>query len=242
MTPNGAAVFAIIIIGAAMLADIRGLATLAFIAAAFAVTEVRAAALPALRRAGLLMAPLAGFMIVVWVGIVGQAPDDIAAGLPGSRSTAAIYVASVSLRLFIIIFAIQASLMCFRHDTPLTAIRALALPLPVKRLLVLTLSLVATLRHAAERSHTALISSGVITRQLSLRNLTHGWVLIQTVWLTAITTVMGRMRHKWPIENTLGLLDPALQERNDRPLGMGDWIWCAVALAGLAFVVIERQA
>jgi hypothetical protein len=239
MTPNGAAIFAVITIAAAAAADLRGLATLCLIAAAFAATELRGAAVPALRRATLLMLPLAAFMIVIWVGIVGRAPAEIAAGLPGSRLSALTYVATISLRLFVVIFMIQAAMACFRDESPFSVIRALTLPLPAKRLLVLTLSLIETLRHSVDRSHTALVSSGVITRRLSLRNLLHGWILIQSVWLTAITTVMGRVRDKWPAENTLGLLDPALQG-TPRPLSSGDTIWSAVALAGLIFAMIER--
>ncbi len=238
MTPNGAAAFAIIMIAAAIAANLRGLGTLAFIAAVFAATEARDAALPALRRAVMLMLPLAAFMLAIWVGLIGRAPADIAAGLDGSRWSAFMYVATVSLRLFIVIFVLQAAMMCFRNETPFTAIRALSLPLPAKRLLVLTLSLVETLKHSVDRSHTALISSGVITRRLSLRNLLHGWLLIQSVWLTSIATVMGRIRDKWPAENTLGLLDPALQGTR-RPLGTGDMIWSVVALAALAFVILE---
>jgi hypothetical protein len=238
MTPNGAAIFALITIAAAMAANLRGLGTLCFIAAAFAATEVRRAALTALRRAALLMLPLAAFMLAVWVGFVGRSPDEIAASITGSRLSALVYVATICFRLFIVIFVVQAAMMCFQNESPFTAIRALTLPLPVKRLLVLTLSLIETLRHSIDRSHTALISSGVITRRLSLRNLLHGWILIQSVWLTAITTVIGRIRDKWPAENTLGLLDPALQGAR-RPLSTGDMIWCAVALAALAFVIVE---
>jgi hypothetical protein len=50
--------------------------------------------------------------------------------------------------------------------------------------------------------------------------------------------VMGRIREKWPAENTLGLLDPALQGAR-RPLGTGDLVWCAVAIAAFLFVIFE---
>jgi len=239
MTPNGAAVFAIVTLAAAVAANLRGLGTLCFIVAAFAATEVRGPALTALRRSILIMLPLAAFMLAVWVGIVGRSPAEIAARVDGSRLSAFAYAATVSLRLFIIIFVVQAALMCFHNESPFTAIRALTLPLPVKRLVVLTLSLIATLRHAVDRSHTALVSSGVITRRLSLRNVMHGWVLIQSVWLTAITTVLGRVRDKWPAENTLVLLEPALRPIV-RPPGTADVIWGAAALTGLAFVIFER--
>jgi hypothetical protein len=238
MTPNGAVVFTLITIAAAMSANLRGLAVAAAIAAIFAAIEVGAAALLALRRALLLMAPLAAFMLAVWVGLIGRSPAQIAAGEAGSRAAALTHVATISLRLFLVVFVLQAVMLCFAHQSPFAVIRALRLPLPVKRLLVLTLSLIETLRHAVGRSHTALVASGVITRGLSWRNLLHGWILIQTVWLTAITTVVGRLRDKWPAENTLARLEPALAPQL-APLSRADLVWTAVAIAGAVFIVGE---
>ena len=69
------------------------------------------------------MLPLAAFMALVWIGIVGRAPDEIAAGAAGSRAAAAAYVALVCLRLFIIAFAVQAVLLHFAGSTPLGFVR-----------------------------------------------------------------------------------------------------------------------
>jgi hypothetical protein len=114
--------------------------------------------------------------------------------------------------------------------TPLEFIRALRAPVAFKRLAVLTLSLVETLQQAIDRAHTALIASGLITRRLSARNVFNGWILVQTVWLTAITSVTGRMRDKWPIEHTLGLLDPLLAEKHAVPISPRDWLWNMAAV------------
>jgi hypothetical protein len=239
MTPNGAFVFTLVTIVAAMAANLRGLALVCGVAAAFAAIEIGAAALLALRRAVLLMLPLAAFMLIVWVGIVGRSPAEIASGGPGTREAALSHVAAVSLRLLLVVFVLQAAMLCFRNESPFSVIRALHAPLAVKRLLVLTLSLIETLRHSVGRSHTALVASGVITRGLSLRNLLHGWILIQSAWLTAITTVVGRLRDKWPAENTLALLEPALAHR-PRPFSTADLTWIAVALAGIVLVFADR--
>jgi hypothetical protein len=238
MTPNGAVIFTAVTIAAAMAANLRGLAMVGAVVAAFAAIEIPAATTIALRRAIILMLPLAAFMIVVWVGIVGRSPEEIAAGVPGSRAAALTHVTTISLRLFIVVFVLQAAMLCFKHETPFSIIRALHVPFAVKRLLVLTLSLIETLRHAVGRSHTALVASGVITRRLSLRNLTHGWILIQSVWLTAITTVVGRLRDKWPAENTLARLAPALAHQS-RPVSTADVAWICIALAAAAFVLAE---
>ena len=64
--------------------------------------------------------------------------------------------------------------------------------------------------------------------------MTHGWVLMQTVWLTAITTVTARVRDKWPVEKTFALVDPALAGGAKR-LSTSDTAWLAGAVVvGLA--------
>lgn len=236
MTPNGAVVFTVVMVLAAMMARISGLIILGSVSAVFAAVEVGPHAGVALRRAGLLIAPLAVFMIAVWVGVVGRAPADIAADQPGSRTTALVYVAIVCARLFLIVAVVQIAAMRFDAMTPLQFIRDLHAPITLKRIAVLTLSLVETLEHAVDRAHTALIASGVITRRLSLRNLLNGWVLVQTVWLTAITSVTGRLRDKWPTEDTLKLLDPLLADATGSSLGMRDKAWILVGC--LAAIVI----
>jgi hypothetical protein len=233
MTPNGAIALVIVVVLAAMMARISGLVALYLFTALFAVIEVGPHAAVALRRAVILMLPLAAFMILVWVGVVGRAPADIAASQPGSRMNALIYVSIVCARLFLIVAIVQIAAMRFATLTPLQFIQALRAPVALKRLGVLTLSLVETLLQAVDRAHTALIASGVITRRISARNLFHGWVLIQTVWLTAITSVTGRMRDKWPMEHTLQLLDPLLAETHAAPLATPDklWIFSAAVIA-----------
>jgi hypothetical protein len=230
ITPNGAVAFGLVLIGASMATTgWLGLAILAGLVVIFAACEVRASSLTALARSILLVLPLSAFLSIVWVGIVGRSPAEIAGGVSGSRMAAALHVALISTRLFLIVAIIQLIVMRFAHTSPLRFIAALRIPPAAKRLLVFTLSLVETFRHAIDRAHTALIASGLLTRRGSLRNLLNGWVLVQTVWLTAITIVIGRLRDKWPIEKTLSLLDHAIAD-DARPLSIHDLFWLPVAL------------
>lgn len=238
MTPNGAALFAlIVVIGAVAASSLAGLVILAALVAAMAAIEVREQAHRALLRAVMVVLPLAVFMALVWVGIVGRSPAEIAAGTPGTRQAAALYVGFICLRLLLVVLAIQLVVLRFDQLTPLQFVSALRLPIMAKRLLALTLSLIETLRHAIDRTRTALVAAGLVTRRPSLRNMTTGWVLVQTVWLTAITIVVGRMRDKWPVEQTLGLLDDTLDAGEPLPLNPADRIWLPVAL-GATLVVL----
>ena len=238
MTPNGAIAVAFILIALSMSnPGPRGTAILVVLALAFAIIELRGAALMALRRTALVVVPLAAFMGLVWIGIVGRAPAEIAAHATGTRTAALVYVAGICGRLFFIVVVIQLVFLRFAQLTPLQFIRSLALPAAVKRMLVITLSLIATLRHAIDRAHTALIAAGTLTRSLSWRNLLHAWRLIQAVWLSAVTIVLGRMRDKWPVENTLALLDRSLEHGNPPWLLGDDRIWLPITL-GAAVVIL----
>jgi len=237
MTPNGAIVFGLVIIAATITArDLPGLAAVLGVTLILALAGGRRALTALMWSAGIVL-PLAAFMSLVWVGIVGRAPDEIAAGSEGSRAAAAVHVALVCLRLFIIALAIQAIVLRFAGWTPFAFVRALTAPPTLKKLLVLTLSLIETILHAVDRARAALIAAGIITRRQSWRNLRNGWVLVQTVWLTVITIAIGRMSDKWPIENTLARLDHALAAPVAARFVTADLIWVALAVAGLAMAL-----
>jgi hypothetical protein len=234
MTPNGAIVFGLVIIAATFAAgDLPGLGVVLGVTLILALTSGRRVLTALLWSAGIVL-PLAAFMLLVWVGIVGRAPAEIAAGVEGSRAAAVAYVALICLRLFVIAFVTQAIFLRFAGWTPLTFVRALTVPPTAKKLLVLTLSLIDTMLHAVDRARAALIAAGIITRGHSWRNLRNGWVLVQTVWLTVITIAIGRMSDKWPVENTLARLDDALATPVAARLAAADARWIALGLAGLA--------
>jgi hypothetical protein len=66
-----------------------------------------------------IVLPLVLFMMIVWVGIVGCGPHEIAANLEGSRSAAAIHVAIICLRLFVTALTVQIAFLHFAGWTPL---------------------------------------------------------------------------------------------------------------------------
>ena len=232
MTPNGAVVFALVIVAGSLVArDLPGLAALLVVTLVFGLGLGRRILSALLWSAGIVL-PLAAFMALVWIGIVGRAPDEIAAGAAGSRAAAAMHVALVCLRLFIIAFVVQAALLRFAGSTPLEFVRALKLPPIAKKLLVLTLSLIETTLRAVDRARAALIAAGIITRGRSWRNLRNGWVLVQTVWLTVVTIGLGRTRDKWPIEGTLARLDHALVAAPAPVFAPADLGWIALGLVG----------
>ncbi len=234
MTPNGAVLFGLLVIAGALLArDLAGPAVILAVALIFAFGS-RRPIWSALAWSAGIVAPLAVFMALVWIGVVGRAPNEIAAGVEGSREAAALYVTLICLRLFIIAFTVQAAFLHFTGWTPLRFVGALAAPVIVKKLLVLTLSLIETIMQAVDRARTALIAAGLITRRQSLRNLRQGWVLVQTVWLTVITIALGRTRDKWPIEDTLGRLDRVLAAGPAPHFAATDIGWLVIAIAALA--------
>jgi hypothetical protein len=239
MTPNGAFTVSFVLIALGMsVPGPHGLAALVIFVLAFAFIEAGAAALIAMRRAAAVVLPLALFMGLVWVAIIGKAPAEIAAEAPGTRTAALLHVLKISGRLFLIVALLQLVFVRFAALTPLHFVRVLALPAAAKRSLVICLSLVGTLRHAIDRAHIALIAAGTLTRARSLRNLFHAWRLIQAVWLSAITILLGRMRDKWPVEGTMAHLDGALDRGHARAFAGGDRIWLPITLGAAAVIML----
>jgi energy-coupling factor transporter transmembrane protein EcfT len=239
MTPNGAVVFAIVIVaGATLSGRIAGLIVLLALCVIFGAIEIKARLLRAFAWPAAIVAPLALFMAIVWIGVVGRAPAEIAAGAPGTREAAFWHVATICTRLFVIAFVMRLVALRFPHLTPMQFIDRLRLPVVLKKLIILTLSWIDTILHAVDRSRTALVTAGVIAPRLSVRNVANGWVLVQTVWLSVITIAIGRARDKWPAENTLARLEAALQAPA-QGLCLQDGAWIAAAAA---FVLIAMAA
>ena len=140
MTPNGAVVFALIVMAGAMLAQqVAALLVVFGLCLAFGVVETRAHLRKAVTWSVAIVAPLLAFMGLVWIGFIGRSPAEIAAGAPGSRAAALAFVTLVCLRLTLIALIVQLLVRRFCHLTPLQFVRALTLPLAAKRLLALTL-------------------------------------------------------------------------------------------------------
>jgi hypothetical protein len=231
MTPNGAIVFGLVVVAGAMIAGgLVGLSCLLALCAAFGMIETRDRMTRAFAWSAVVVAPLVLFLSVVWIGVVGRSPAEIAAGASGTRTAALVHVAVICVRLFVVASVIQLVVLRFAHMTPLQFIRAMRAPLVAKKLIVLTLSWIDTILHAVDRSRTALITAGLIAPRLSLKNAGNGWILVQTVWLSVVTIAIGRLRDKWPAENTLARLDEALQTPA-QGLKWGDAAWIAAAIA-----------
>jgi len=242
MTPNGAFLLGFILIALAVsVPGPRGVVVLIALTFAFAAIEVRGATLVALKRAAIVVLPLAAFMLIVWVGIVGESPAQIAADAAGTRTAALAYVATLCGRLFFVVAVVQLVFLRFATLTPLQLVRALALPVTLKRILVITLSLIGTLRHAIDRAHIALIAAGTLTRSPSLRNIVHSWRLIQAVWLSAITIMVGRMRDKWPVENTIARLDDTLGSGGPLWFSGDDRIWLPISLGAAVVILVADR-
>lgn len=238
MTPSGGIVLAVVVVAGAMVSrNLVILFALSVFCLAFGTIELRTRTAQALAWSAVIMAPLALFMAIVWIGLVGRSPAEIAAGAKGTRTAALIHVAVICARLFLVALVVQLVVLRFAHMTPLQFIRALRAPLVLKKLLVLTLSWIDTILHAVDRSRTALITAGIIAPRVSLRNATHGFVLVQTVWLSVIAIAIGRLRDKWPAENTMARLDEVLVAPAT-PLTPRDVVWIAVAVVSLVIAKV----
>jgi hypothetical protein len=238
MTPNGAVLFAALTVAATMVAATPfGVALLFGLCVVFGVAEIPDRMRQALLRSLTIMAPLAIFMAAVWVGLVGRSPGEIAAGAAGTRMAALAHVATVCMRLFLVVLIIQLVVLRFAQSSPLQFIRALSAPSAAKKLMVLTLSWIDTILHAVDRARIALIAASLITPRLSLRNAANGWVLVQTAWLSAITIATGRLRDKWPAEDTPARLD-ALLDAPVPPLNRSDGCWIAASVVVLVVAAV----
>ena len=234
MTPNGAILFGLVVVTGAMIASgLVGLSALLALCVAFGIFETRGRMTRAFAWSAVVVAPLMLFLSIVWIGVVGRSPGEIAAGASGTRTAALVHVAVVCMRLFVVASVVQLVVLRFADMTPLQFIRAMRAPAVAKKLVVLTLSWIDTILHAVDRSRTALITAGLIAPRLSLKNAGNGWILVQTVWLSVVTIAIGRLRDKWPAENTLARLDEALQTPA-QSLTWHDALWIAAAIAAAA--------
>ena len=100
MTPNGAIAFGLVAIAGSVAANsLPGLALMLSVALIFALGS-RQSIVPAAKVSTGIVLPLAAFMGLVWVGLIGRAPHEIATGVEGSRVAATLFVAITCLRLF----------------------------------------------------------------------------------------------------------------------------------------------
>lgn len=179
------------------------------------------------RRAILSVAPLAIFLTLVWVVIVGRAPQVIffRSTHPSSSWQS---VAAITSRLFLLALLTFGVIEAGSRVRPLFVF-GLALPREAKVLLLATTSLVGAMRLGAERAHTALVAANILTGRRSWRNLAHGWLLVRTTWVAAVGIAVERLDTKWTCEDLPGATAVALPRVEG--LNLRDMLW--LSLAGL---------
>ncbi len=179
------------------------------------------------RRALLSVAPLAIFLTLVWVVIVGRAPEVVF-----FRSTRPaspwLSVAAITSRLFLLALLTFGVIEAGSRIRP-PFVFGLALPREARIVLLATTSLVGAMRLGAERAHTALVSANILTGRRSWRNLAHGWLLVRTTWVAAVGIAVERLDTKWKCEDLPNAAAAALPPA--RGLNARDVIW--TSLAGL---------
>ena len=198
--------------------------------AAFVVLERRQHALAALRFAVSLVAPLAVYLVLVWVVVVGHPP---AGGLLLTRGSASAgeYVLGVSVRLFLLVLLLRAALHEELDAAPLLFMRDSGLPAGGKAAVVMTLSLTSTMRVSASKAWSSLVAANLATPRLSWRNVRNLPVLLLTVWMFTLGTLAGRMQCKWRAEDMRERLAEVLRRPPGKRFSMRDLVWSALGVA-----------
>lgn len=230
MSPNGACIFFLITAGGVFAGNphVQAWSYAPFVAV-FMSLNIQAMA-NILKKSLVLMLPLVLFLYLVWVVIVGAAPTNL--GEP-VQLTAQSYVYSVSLKLFVFSALIFSLVEKFANGGPFQFVNNLTIPNALKTLLMLTLSLKNSFAQASTRSFSALVIAGVLTPRLSLRNMSHGWRLMRSIWVSTLSISFERLDSKWAIEN---LPDSCVQNlaKTRTLLSLGDLVWLLIATLPIA--------
>ena len=237
MTPTGTVIFAVIYLVTLFVPVAHPVpVACALLLAAYLAVEGSGYRRKSLRFAVIAVAPIAIMLSVIWIIIVGGSPaESYAAG--HSRSAAFEYVTRLTVRLFLFVLMIYATLSSRLQEAPIIFLSRLAIPQRVKLTTAMTLSIASTIRTATERAWTALVAANLITPQRSLRNLLHTWLFLQTIWLHIIATIAERMKSKWNIEDMDTMLGDVFEKRKYIPTGR-DIFWIAASCAVLMATIV----
>ena len=187
-------------------------------------------------RALLAVAPIAMFLVLVWIGIIGRAPDTNLFYRPGNSASAWHVVGAIVARLFLFALFTFAVVRAGAALQP-SFVAGLSLPKAFKVILLAAASIADLMRHGSQRAHTALIVANVISPRMSLRNLKYGWLLVRTTWVAAVGMAAERLDTKWSYED---LPAAAPMRRIGPSLRWGDLLWIGVALTELVATVATR--
>jgi hypothetical protein len=186
--------------------------------------------LRALLSALLSVIPLVLFLAVVWIGIVGHAPDATLFYRPDALASAWDAVAAISVRLFLLaLFTFSAVQVGSKQR--LSFVVGLALPRPAKVILLAAASFADVMTQGSRRAHTALVAANVLTPRISTRNFRHGWLLLRTTWVAAVGIAAERLDTKWAYENLPN--DAPIQRPINAGLTWRDLAWLAAAVGAL---------
>jgi hypothetical protein len=182
------------------------------------------------KKSLVLVLPLVLFLYLVWVVIVGAAPTNLGEPI---QPTAQSYVYAVSLKLFAFSALVFSLVEKFASGGAFQFFNNLTIPSGLKALLMLTLSLKNSFSQASTRSFSALVIAGILTPRLSLRNMSHGWLLMRSIWVSTLCISFERLDSKWTIEN---LPDSCVQNlaKTRTLLSLGDLVWLLVATLPMA--------
>jgi hypothetical protein len=235
MSANGVALFALLAIASVLFPSAAVVPGFALALAILFVTSRGAGGLVALKRAILISAPVAAFLAIVWIGVVGRAPDATIFYRPAGPVGAWTGVAAVGARLFLVALFTFAAVETGARIRP-SFLGGLAVPRPFKIVLLAAASLADVMRQGSQRAHTALVAANVLTGRPSLRNLSSGWLLLRTTWVAALGIADERLSSKWLHED----LPEAAPLGGRRPLTGRDLAWLAAALASFAAAAAVR--
>lgn len=196
----------------------------------FTVIEQRDHAATALRRAFMIVAPVAVYLWVIWTMVVGTAPAGAMWSGADNSPTAAIYVTQIASRLFLFIVLLHVTVVSATNRGAVIFLRDLSAPLAAKIVIGLTLSTASTIRVAVQKAWLSAVAANVVVPRFAWRNFRHSGTLAGAAWLYLVATVSARLQTKWKIEGTdrhlgaeFSASSPAFAPR--------DWIWVCAATA-----------
>ncbi len=187
-------------------------------------------------RALLTVLPLAVFLVLVWIGIIGRAPDTTLFYYPRNAASAWHVVAAIVARLFLFALLTFGVVKAGAELRP-SFVAGLTLPKALKVILLASASMTDLMQHGSRRAHTALIVANVITPRMSLRNLRYGWLLVRSTWVAAVGMAAERLDTKWAYEDLPAAAPVACTHPS---LRLGDLLWVCMALAALVATVATR--
>lgn len=226
MSSNGVVLFALVAIGGVFFPSAAVVPAFELALGIVFALSRGAGGLAALRRAVLTSAPVIAFLAIVWIGVVGRAPDATIFFRPVAPGNAWTGVAAVGARLFLVALFAFSAVETGARMRP-SFLGGLAVPRAWKVVLLATASLADVMRQGSQRAHTALVAANVLTGRPSLRNVLCGWVLLRTTWVAALGIADERLDTKWLHEE----LPEKAPLDGRRRMNKSDFGWLFAALA-----------